>query len=75
MKSTPTAVVWDGVLDDVNDTSVPMGSNDEDNAEDEDEDWDEMDVVADEAGDSDSESQSESDAEEEPAAVRPKRAS
>lgn len=72
MKSTPTAVVWDGVLDNVNDVSVPLGGNDEDLEEDEDEDWDEMDVVADEVGSSDSESESGA---EEPASVRPKRAS
>jgi len=74
MKSTPTAIVWDGVLDDKSSFAAARGANrdvmdGDEESESEDEDWDELDVVEDEEGDSESESDADG-----PAPVRPRRA-
>lgn len=65
LKSTPTAVAWDGRLTDLHVPSKTDADAASDNEEDDNE-WDGMDVVADE-GDTD-----ESDDEGVPAAIRPR---
>ena len=68
LKSTPTAVVWDGMLKDAQMSPDAGKDTASDNEEINDDEWDGMDVVTDEGG------ASESDDEVAPAAVRPKRA-
>lgn len=70
LKSTPTAVAWDGILDDsrgVSGTNVDATDDDDDDVSGpEDEDWDGMDVVVDDDDESESDT-------EEPAKIRSKR--
>jgi hypothetical protein len=67
LKSTPTAIAWDGVLDDLEVSSNTGQGATSDNEGPDDDVWDGMDVVADEG------KASESDEEEVQAAVRPRR--
>lgn len=66
LKSTPTAIAWDSVLNDFEVSSNTGQGDMSDNQGADDDDWNGMDVVADEGG------TSESDEEELSAAVRPR---
>lgn len=68
LKGTPTALVWDGVLDEA---VASVDDESEDDEEEEDEDWGGMDVVAD--GREGAEDESESEDEQDPRVVRPRR--
>ncbi|KAF8321559.1 hypothetical protein DL93DRAFT_2152166 [Clavulina sp. PMI_390] len=83
VKSTPTAVVWDGVASSIGEGEHRFGANDGgdddseddgDESEEEDEDWDGMDVVNEDGEDEEEDEDSaDEDEDEEPAPVRRKR--
>jgi len=67
LKSAPTAIEWDGMLNDPQGSSSTAKHITSDYREADDDDWDEMNIVVDKSD------VSESDAEEERSAVRPRR--